>query len=133
MPQQRIYDAHGGVVSTVTYDDAEKKVTYAQYQDVNPILEYNKQLRADGDGYTPSRELRRVASIPNTVVLKWCREAGIPVRDFLKNWKRNPHYKKWFFGKIYDSENSAFLTAPRWSNRYVPVKAHNGDSDLPAT
>lgn len=49
--------------------------------DVEPILEHNKALAADGDGYSRSRELRRAASIPMAVIEKWRNELGVNVFD----------------------------------------------------
>ena len=49
---------------------------FAATQDVAPILERNKQAKNHNDGYTPSREMRRVASIPYGVGLKWYNEEG---------------------------------------------------------
>ena len=45
-------------------------------QDSAPILERNKTMANANDGYTPSRELRRAASIPLVLVLKWLNEEG---------------------------------------------------------
>jgi len=47
--------------------------------DVEPILEHNKALATSGDGYTPSREMRRAASIPLAIVEKWKNELGVDV------------------------------------------------------
>ncbi len=49
-------------------------------QDVEPILDQNKERANFHDGYSPSRELRQVASIPNIIVHKWLRE-GVNVYD----------------------------------------------------
>ena len=72
-------------------------------QDVEPILEHNKKLYSLNDGYSPSRELRRVASIPLVVVEQWMKE-GIDVynRD---HW---PAVKR----KLNDHENLFLRTAP---------------------
>lgn len=56
------------------------KLIHKVTQDVEPILERNKALRNDGDGYSPSRELRRVASIPMAVIYQWMQE-GVDYRD----------------------------------------------------
>ncbi len=45
-------------------------------QDAEPILESNKAAATHNDGYAPSRELRRAASIPLIVILKWLNEEG---------------------------------------------------------
>lgn len=47
-------------------------------QDCEPVLEINKAMTLHNDGYTPGREMRRAASIPMGVVLKW-REEGIDI------------------------------------------------------
>lgn len=49
-------------------------------QDVQPVLERNKRLVNDGDGYTPSRDMVRVASIPMIVVEQWLKE-GVDIFD----------------------------------------------------
>ena len=45
-------------------------------QDVSQVLEHNKIYRNHNDGYSESRELRRVARIPDAVGLKWLIEEG---------------------------------------------------------
>lgn len=47
--------------------------------DVEPLLELNKALATSGDGYTPSREMRRAASIPMAIIEKWRNEHGVDV------------------------------------------------------
>jgi len=47
--------------------------------DVEPLLEQNKALFNSGDGYSPSREWRRAASIPMAIVEKWRNEKGVDV------------------------------------------------------
>lgn len=44
--------------------------------DVEPMLDRNKAMATHNDGYSPSREMRRVASIPAIVRLKWLNEEG---------------------------------------------------------
>ncbi len=70
------------------YDAATDTLVIKSSQDVEPILDNNRELSnpgLSGDGYSPSRELRRVASIPNIVIEQWlmeginiCREADWP-------------------------------------------------------
>lgn len=64
-------------VSTRVHAGADGTLTFERVQDCDPILDANKALQNDGDGYSPSRELRRVASIPNVVIEKWLNEEGI--------------------------------------------------------
>jgi hypothetical protein len=44
--------------------------------DVAPILERNKAMATHNDGYSKSREMRRVASIPLILLQKWKNEEG---------------------------------------------------------
>lgn len=44
--------------------------------ETDPVIERNKAMRNHNDGYSPSRELRRVASIPFILINKWLVEEG---------------------------------------------------------
>lgn len=44
--------------------------------DCEPILDQNKAMANHNDGYSPSREMRRVASIPLILIHKWLTEEG---------------------------------------------------------
>ena len=111
----KIIDSRPGVRDEFHKDDSEKTFTLRTVQDVDPILENNKNLQALNDGYSPSRELKRVASVPTTILRKWCKDAGISFRRFL----RRPHeFSGWLERKLSDPENRFLLTAPWFSNRY---------------
>ena len=45
-------------------------------QDTAPIIDQAKAMNTENDGYSPSRDLRRVATIPFAVALKWKNEEG---------------------------------------------------------
>lgn len=45
-------------------------------QALDPIFDRNKAMANHNDGYSPSRELRRVATIPYVIGLKWLNEEG---------------------------------------------------------
>jgi hypothetical protein len=49
---------------------------FASSQDVAPALELNKAMARHNDGYTADRTMRRAASIPYAVGLKWLNEEG---------------------------------------------------------
>jgi hypothetical protein len=52
--------------------------TIRHVQDVEPYLDHNKRQYTDGtNGYSPSRELKKTASIPPGVYMKWLIEEGI--------------------------------------------------------
>lgn len=44
--------------------------------DVTAMLDRNKGMATHNDGYTPSREMRRVAFIPEIIRQKWMNEEG---------------------------------------------------------
>lgn len=69
-----------GVHSIYHTDAATGDLIVQRWQDVAPILDRNKALANDGDGYSPSRELCRVATIPPLVVEMWMNE-GVDVLD----------------------------------------------------
>jgi hypothetical protein len=65
--------------------------------DVEPVLEANKRALVGGDGYTPSRDLRRIASIPPAVQLLWIERYGVdPLRrgneDLLRRLLNDPEW-----------------------------------------
>ena len=57
-------------------DDGFGGGTIVTVQDVEPILERNKQLSNASDGYTPSRDMQLAASIPLVIWMKWLTEEG---------------------------------------------------------
>lgn len=57
-------------------DDGDGNATLATCQDVSDILEGNKAKAAHNDGYTKSRDMARIASIPLTIIYKWMTEEG---------------------------------------------------------
>lgn len=74
-------DHEVGIETRVGYDPDTGRFGIARTQDVEPLLALNRQDMASGlDGYTPSRDLQRVASIPLIIVEKWAK-AGINVFD----------------------------------------------------
>ncbi len=49
-------------------DEGEKRLTFVNVQDVEPILDLNKKQRAEDQH---SDWGRRIARIPNTIMLQW--------------------------------------------------------------
>jgi hypothetical protein len=71
-------------------DPMTDDLTVIRGEDVGPNLDLNKALYTSGDGYSPSREMRRAASIPMSIVEKWKNELGVDVfnRDHREAVKR---------------------------------------------
>jgi hypothetical protein len=95
--------AAGELITRWSYDPAHGRGIVERVQDVEPILEENKRLRALNDGYSPRRELRRVASIPLIVVEQWMQE-GVNLFD--------PNCREAVRRKLNDPENLFLRTAP---------------------
>lgn len=69
------------MITTRYVEDSDGSLIVHREADVESLLEANKALASSGDGYTPSREMRRAASIPNAIVEKWRNEKGVNVYD----------------------------------------------------
>jgi len=57
-------------------DDVGLGASILSVQEVTPILEQNQAMAGHNDGYTPSRDMARIASIPLTIIYKWLAEEG---------------------------------------------------------
>ncbi len=69
-----------GVQHTIV--DNVDGLAFKSTQDVEPILDLNKAAFNDGTmGYTPSRDMRKIAEIPLVVAEKWRNELGVDVFD----------------------------------------------------
>jgi hypothetical protein len=65
------------MIQTRFVEDSDGSLVVHRLADVEPLLELNKALATSGDGYTPSRDLRRAASVPMAIIEKWRNEHGI--------------------------------------------------------
>jgi len=78
-------------------------------QDVEPILNQNKKRQNDGlDGYSPSRDLKQVASIPLVVAEQWMKADGV-------NWLSltGKDREKYLRKKLNDPDNAFLRTDNR--------------------
>lgn len=66
-----------GVAESLHFDDAEDTFTIRREHDAQAIIDANKAWQADAAGWSPSRELRRIASIPPLVVEVWKQTYGV--------------------------------------------------------
>ena len=96
----------------VRWEHDDGNTVVERTSDLTPIIEANKKLATMNDGMSPSREMRRVASVPVVVLQNWCQTDGISYRAFRRNPK---HYQKWLRRKLYDPDNRFLLTAPHRS------------------
>lgn len=92
-------------------DNGADGVVQKRSIDVKPILENNKRLYNQNDGYSPDKGLKRVASIPVVVLEIWCKEYH---KDQNKgNWFELPReiQKKILREKLNSSEFKYFRTS----------------------
>lgn len=54
-----------------SFDESENRFNLQLRADIKNVIERNKKLANQNDGYSPSREWRRVATIPLIVVEMW--------------------------------------------------------------
>jgi hypothetical protein len=93
-----------GIASYIRDDGVTTEILSSA--DVTAHLEQNKAMANHNDGYSPSRELRRVASIPAIVILKWKEELGV---DF---YSSDPEQKRKVRQLLNSSEYQFLRTAP---------------------
>jgi hypothetical protein len=79
-------------------------LSFAATQDCDPVLDRNKAMANHNDGYSPSREMRRVGSIPLVLIMKWKTEEGWDALD--------PDNKDRLVRKLNDPEYAYLRTAP---------------------
>lgn len=85
-------------------DDGKGGGTVVSQQDNDAILDRNKAMATHNDGYTPSRDMRRVASIPMLLVHKWLQEEGW--------WAFDPECADKLKAKLNSAEYLYLRTAP---------------------
>ena len=68
--------------------DQENGWTFRFSQDLTNFLSENKDMYNTNDGYSKSRELRRVARIPVMIQQKWLNEEGWDCYDLPANWDK---------------------------------------------
>lgn len=74
MSEKFLFKSASGITHTMITD--ENGTRFRASQEVDPILDRNKAMATHNDGYTPSRELRRVASIPMGLIYEWLVSEG---------------------------------------------------------
>ena len=59
---------------TFSLDEMEKKIVVNEEVNIDSHLKHNKILLNQNDGYSKSRDLKRVASIPTLALSVWAKE-----------------------------------------------------------
>jgi len=94
---------------TSYFIEEDGKLTVKKSENVNPLLKKNKELYNHNDGYTPSKDMKRVASIPRIMLEIWCKE-----HNGTNNWFGLPSEvrSKILREKLNSSDYRYFRTAP---------------------
>lgn len=74
--EQPWFTSSAGINYTTEHDELTGDMIVRGYQDVYAILEMNQAMFTENDGYSKSRDLQRVASIPHVVRNKIMAEEG---------------------------------------------------------
>ncbi len=79
--------------------------------DVEPLIDLTKAAQNDGsNGFTPSREMRRIAEIPMATWLEWRERDGVDIisgrtRDSFGAWHRDPEgVDRWLRRRLNDPD-----------------------------
>ena len=92
-------------------DNGNEGVVQKRSLDVKPILENNKRLYNQNDGYSPDKGLKRIATIPTIILEIWTKEYH---KDQNKgNWFDLPKYiqQKILREKLNSSDYRYFRTS----------------------
>jgi len=94
--------------TTYMNDEMDKKIAVKEEVNINPHLQHNKRLLNLNDGYSKSRDLKRIASIPTIALSVWANEY-----NGTSNWFGLPKeiQKKILKQKLNSNEFKYFRTA----------------------
>ena len=108
MTKVRAAEWNADATKTRYIQESDGKLTFHNQQNLNPLLERNKKLYTQNDGYTASRDMRRVASVPPIMLQIWAKEY-----NGTRNWWALPKetQKKIMRTKLNSSEFKYFRTS----------------------
>lgn len=69
------YDPISGMKEWISTDEDTGETFIRYEQDVSPILDYNKEMQADG--FDKRSEMWHAAKVPNVVAMEWLTKYGV--------------------------------------------------------
>ena len=115
---RRLLDSDGNVATVFHYDDATHKTHIQTWHDPTAILDNNSRLRGMNDGFSPSRELKRIASIPLGIIYQCLAKYGVEPRTWMQ-W--NKHERAKFYKRIYQDPDYAHVHTSETSGQNKAV------------
>ena len=108
MTKVRATEWNADATKTRYIQESDGKLTVNNQQNLNPLLERNKKLYTQNDGYTASRDMRRIASVPPIILQIWAKE-----NNGTRNWWALPKdtQKKILRVKLNSNEFRYFKTS----------------------
>ena len=108
MTKVRATEWNADSTKTRYIQESDGKLTIHNQQNLNPLMDRNKKLYTQNDGYTPSRDMRRVASVPPIMLQIWTKEY-----NGTRNWWALPKdtQKKIMRTKLNSNEFRYFRTS----------------------
>jgi len=108
MTKVRATEWNADATKTRYIQESDGKLTVHNQQNLNPLMERNKKLYTQNDGYTASRDMRRIASVPPIMLQIWAKEY-----NGTRNWWALPKetQKKIMRIKLNSSEFRYFKTS----------------------
>ena len=108
MGKVRATEWNADATKTKYIKESDGKLTINNQQDLNPLMKRNKRLYTLNDGYTASRDMKRVASVPPIILQIWSKEY-----NGTNNWWGLPKeiQKKIMRTKLNSNEFRYFRTA----------------------
>ena len=108
MARVRAAEWNADATKTRYIQEPDGKLTIHNQQNLNPLMDRNKKLYTQNDGYTPSRDMRRIASVPPIMLQIWTKEY-----NGTRNWWALPKeiQKKIMRTKLNSNEFRYFKTS----------------------
>ena len=108
MTKVRATEWNADSTQTKYIQESDGKLTVNNSQNLDPLLKRNKELYNLNDGYTASKDMRRVASIPPIILQIWTKEY-----NGTRNWWALPKdtQKKIMRTKLNSSDFRYFRTS----------------------
>jgi len=74
MARVRATEWNADATKTRYIQESDGKLTIHNKQNLSPLMERNKKLYTLNDGYTPSKDMKRIASVPPIILQIWSKE-----------------------------------------------------------